>query len=242
VQQSVAALEQGGWEGRGSQAFFSEMQSKIFPAMRGLTHALEEGRAVTLETTRIFQQADEEAGRLFGVDGASSRARTLKELFDNIKDLFDMSEAAANVGVICRSIFSANTDGILNLKGFKWAPKSVGVALGLIGMGLTTLANWQDYEEDDNRFRKTVVSTIIDSILSIGLPIAVITLSGGGALALACGFIVGFGADWIARKFGIRDWAINNLDRGVEGVSNVAKQANRALHLMVRNLSGSVGL
>ncbi|MFZ2487438.1 MAG: WXG100 family type VII secretion target, partial [Anaerolineae bacterium] len=34
VQHSVEALQQGGWEGRGSVAFFTEMQSEIMPALQ----------------------------------------------------------------------------------------------------------------------------------------------------------------------------------------------------------------
>ena len=66
VQQVVQALEQGGWEGQGANAFFTEMDGTISPAVQRLINALEEAKSVTLEIKQIIQQAEEEAAAPFG--------------------------------------------------------------------------------------------------------------------------------------------------------------------------------
>jgi WXG100 family type VII secretion target len=68
VQQALAPLQQGGWEGRGAAAFFSEMDQEILPTIQRLEHALNEGRLVVDEIVAIFQAAEAEASQLFGGD------------------------------------------------------------------------------------------------------------------------------------------------------------------------------
>lgn len=66
VQQAAQALEHGGWEGKGSNAFFAEMDSTIYPALQRLINALEEAQSATLEIKQTIQQAEEEAAAPFG--------------------------------------------------------------------------------------------------------------------------------------------------------------------------------
>lgn len=70
VMRCVEALEHGGWQGQGADAFFAEMHSTLYPAMQRLIKALSEGRAVTLQVKDILRAAEEEAARLFHGDGA----------------------------------------------------------------------------------------------------------------------------------------------------------------------------
>ena len=70
VQQSVQSLEQGGWEGQGSNAFFTEMDGTVYPALQRLFNALEEARSTILEIRKFLQQAEEEAAAPFRGDGA----------------------------------------------------------------------------------------------------------------------------------------------------------------------------
>ena len=65
VNRSVQALEDGGWEGRGREAFLNEMKDEIFPAMQRLTGALETARSVTLAAKALIEQAEEEAANFF---------------------------------------------------------------------------------------------------------------------------------------------------------------------------------
>ncbi len=66
VQQAVQALEQGGWEGQGANAFFAEMDQITYPALQRLIQALEEAKSVTIKIKQIIQQAEEEASAPFG--------------------------------------------------------------------------------------------------------------------------------------------------------------------------------
>jgi WXG100 family type VII secretion target len=56
---------QDGWIGRGSDAFFAEMQSEVLPATQRLKDALEEAGQVTTTIIQTVQQADEEASSPF---------------------------------------------------------------------------------------------------------------------------------------------------------------------------------
>ncbi len=71
VQQGVQALQQGGWEGEGVEAFLTEMEGDVFPAMQRLTAALEEAQTVTLDIKNIIRQAEEEAASIFSGNGES---------------------------------------------------------------------------------------------------------------------------------------------------------------------------
>ena len=53
------------WIGRGSEAFFSEMQGEVLPAVMRLQQALEEANQVTKEVVQTMQQAEEEASSPF---------------------------------------------------------------------------------------------------------------------------------------------------------------------------------
>jgi WXG100 family type VII secretion target len=78
VQRSAQALRQGGWQGRGSTAFFAEMDGKITPAVQRLTAALREAQKVSTQIGYLMRQAEEEAARPFrgpGVCRAGGRSR-----------------------------------------------------------------------------------------------------------------------------------------------------------------------
>jgi WXG100 family type VII secretion target len=53
------------WIGRGSEAFFSEMQGEVLPAVMRLQQALEEANRVTKEVVQTMQDAEEEASSPF---------------------------------------------------------------------------------------------------------------------------------------------------------------------------------
>jgi len=71
VQQSLQQVRnsmnklQDDWIGRGSEAFFSEMEGEVLPATNRLQQALEEASRVTKEIVQIMQQAEEEASSPF---------------------------------------------------------------------------------------------------------------------------------------------------------------------------------
>ena len=65
----VQALHGAGWIGRGSEAFFAEMQNKVLPGMDRLGQALEEAAGATQKIMAAFQQGEEEAAGMFRQGG-----------------------------------------------------------------------------------------------------------------------------------------------------------------------------
>jgi WXG100 family type VII secretion target len=65
VLQALRPLEGGGWQGRGSTAFFAEMNGEVVPAMQRLGVALDRARNVTLAIARVLREAEEEASQPF---------------------------------------------------------------------------------------------------------------------------------------------------------------------------------
>ena len=65
VQQSLRALQTGGWEGRGSAAFFNEMNGAVLPATQRLAAAFQQADAVTRAIGQLMRQAEEEAAAPF---------------------------------------------------------------------------------------------------------------------------------------------------------------------------------
>lgn len=58
VRQAMQPLESGGWQGRGSAAFFNEMNGQVLPAVQRLTAALDQARSVTLDIARVVRLAE----------------------------------------------------------------------------------------------------------------------------------------------------------------------------------------
>ncbi len=65
VRNSMDPLEGGGWVGRGSNAFFEEMNSDVLPANERLQQALDEASRVTKQIVQTVKQAEEEASSPF---------------------------------------------------------------------------------------------------------------------------------------------------------------------------------
>lgn len=64
VRSSMDELK-GGWEGRGSNAFFSEMQGEVLPAVNRLRQALQEASRTTNQIVQAVKQAEDEASAPF---------------------------------------------------------------------------------------------------------------------------------------------------------------------------------
>lgn len=65
VRSSMQNLQNGGWIGRGANAFFTEMEEKVLPATERLQQRLMDGSRVSQTVTVTIRQAEEEAGALF---------------------------------------------------------------------------------------------------------------------------------------------------------------------------------
>ena len=76
VQRSAQALRAGGWQGRGSAAFFAEMDKEITPALQRLTSALRQAQDVSIQIGHLMRQAEEEAAEPFRGRDASGNGST----------------------------------------------------------------------------------------------------------------------------------------------------------------------
>lgn len=67
--QALNTLKSGDWIGKGAKAFFQEMDSEVMPSMQRLAKALEAADKVTRQISKIIKQAEDDAARLFRLDG-----------------------------------------------------------------------------------------------------------------------------------------------------------------------------
>lgn len=67
--QSMNTLKSGDWVGQGAKAFYREMENEVMPAMNRLAKALEAADRITRQIAKIIKQAEEDASRLFRIDG-----------------------------------------------------------------------------------------------------------------------------------------------------------------------------
>ena len=65
VHNSMSKLENGGWEGRGSNAFFAEMHGEVLPAVHRLLSALNEASRICKQISQTMHNAEEEAASPF---------------------------------------------------------------------------------------------------------------------------------------------------------------------------------
>ncbi len=65
LRRSVEHLHSTGWEGRGSAAFYSEMDVRIFPALQRLEQALREAQHITQQISTVMEAAEADAAQPF---------------------------------------------------------------------------------------------------------------------------------------------------------------------------------
>lgn len=64
LSQMVGLLAQGGWQGKGSAAFFAEMQDNVLPGHQRLIQSLQEASQVVGQLRHLYEQAEEEAAQV----------------------------------------------------------------------------------------------------------------------------------------------------------------------------------
>ena len=154
VQRSMNHL-QGAWAGLGSQAFFTEMTAEVLPALQRLTEALRRAQAVTLQASRIFQAAEEDASQPFRGNGTGSGEDAS---FPEKTDLLDQDQEGALPTLEERNL----VDQLLNLKLPWWL--DIGISLAP-GGDLIDLAR----EQVLNRLAGKEPDALITSLAALGL-------------------------------------------------------------------------
>ena len=105
LQTRMSPLQDGGWQGRGADAFFTEMAEDLFPGLHRLQNALEQASQTTRHIDDILNGAQEEAASSFGQGdgsafapggfsgagsgGSSSGGGGIDGLIGNLGDQFD---------------------------------------------------------------------------------------------------------------------------------------------------------
>lgn len=69
LMRQVDVLHSGAWAGAGAQAFFSEMEHTMFPALGRLEHALSNASGVIRHAADLFSEAEQQAAALFRGEG-----------------------------------------------------------------------------------------------------------------------------------------------------------------------------
>jgi WXG100 family type VII secretion target len=70
VRNRAGALRDSGWTGLGADAFLSEMDQRVFPALDRLTGAFSEASRITHQVAEELHQAEEDAAALFRGNGS----------------------------------------------------------------------------------------------------------------------------------------------------------------------------
>lgn len=70
IQREVNTLQSGDWIGTGANAFYREMSDQVLPTLKRLAAALESADRTLRKVSQIIKQAEDEASRLFRLDGA----------------------------------------------------------------------------------------------------------------------------------------------------------------------------
>ena len=116
VQQSLRALQSGGWEGRGAAAFFGEMSSEVLPAVARLGAALQQAQQTTQQIVQVLRAAEEEASQPFRGAGEGDEGRQEGGGFwGGIGDFF--KGAGAELKDMVTGLWNMVTDPIGTAKG-----------------------------------------------------------------------------------------------------------------------------
>lgn len=70
IKAAQGTLQGGDWIGKGADAFFKEMDGEVNPAMKRLEKALEKAAQVTIQASKTFKQAEDEASGKFRIQTA----------------------------------------------------------------------------------------------------------------------------------------------------------------------------
>ena len=65
IRACVQKLADGGWKGRGADAFIVEMQEKVLPTTEALQQSLADSARTTQLIGQVIRQAEEESSTLF---------------------------------------------------------------------------------------------------------------------------------------------------------------------------------
>lgn len=93
VEKPLNRLKSGGWEGRGADSFYTEMDRRVIPAIVRLKKALSQAARTMARISHTVRTAEEEAAALFRKEAVSS-VTVLKEVPSNFAKVNPISDTS----------------------------------------------------------------------------------------------------------------------------------------------------
>ena len=192
VRQRMDALRHGGWIGKGSTAFFSEMDGEVLPALQRLFDALRQAQVITTQIGATLHAAEDEAARPFRSSVSDSSVMTpdsgvspLRPIIDTLKGISGVVDKAGNVVLI-----GATTLLALGLKAGSGYPGQVIVRmpellkdLGVSGRWLRDLAGVSPYLSHINAAN---MATHIGTMVKTAIAVDALITTGKGYRGRGC--------------------------------------------------------
>jgi WXG100 family type VII secretion target len=144
LQYAFRPLEEGGWIGRGADAFSQSMRGEVFPACQRLHAALAAAREVTMQIQQIFQGGEAEAAALFQGGGTPTQINQINQTGTTLAELVKLGAKAAWKlftnrkrirGYIEGVRFVSDKNGIWRITGSQAAKMRMGLAPNLTRIG-----------------------------------------------------------------------------------------------------------
>src|SRR3990172_5885361 len=88
LSRQMQVLRDGDWKGKGASAFYREMEGELLPSRQRLSSTLDSAQRVTLEISRIMQEAEQEAAALFRLGLGAAVLGVLGSVAGFVGDLF----------------------------------------------------------------------------------------------------------------------------------------------------------
>lgn len=86
IQREIGTLQGGDWIGTGANAFYREMNDLVLPSLKRLNAALETAAGTVRKISQLVKQAEEEAARLFRLDGTGAAGIGLGAAIGSVMD------------------------------------------------------------------------------------------------------------------------------------------------------------
>ncbi len=129
INQAVTTLQGGDWVGKGANAFYREMEHDVFPSLKRLAAALNIAGRTTRQIDKILHEAEDEAARIFSIEGPGGLAASLGIVQGGVAGLASAQAASSMLAVDPGSLFSIASLEILIGSQFHGAGLELGILM-----------------------------------------------------------------------------------------------------------------
>lgn len=229
IRQRMDVLRNGGWIGKGSTAFFTEMDDEVLPALQRLAAALDQSHTTTHKIADVLRAAEEEAAQPFrgsagtpNISVPDSDVSSVRPVIDTLKDL---STIAGWLPIPASILLALGLVGGNSYSGqvLVRAPQLLR-DLGISGQQLRKIAGVSEYL---THIKATNIATHIGKVTKSNILLNALISAGKGVIAVA--------DVWEARS---AEYASYDLPRNI---SARTVDAGLALLPVGTGFAGSVG-